>query len=377
MKRLLFNIILLSLSTSLCLVVVEVGLRLFYPQNLSLSYQTRDGLRILRPNHRGVFRGVETTELYQTNSFGMRDREHSIEKPSHVYRILVLGDSFMEALQVPYEQSFPYLLGKRLKEIDNKDVEVINAAVSGWGTDQELTYLERLGSQLEPDLILIAMTLTNDLNDNLAEEFHTFDDGILRARPAQQIPPSAYRIWQMKALLGAHSHFYQLIRLWWHSRGIELGGQQLSAQVAALLKPLPSDRIDRGWQLTFALLRRIRDVGQTVRAKTAIVLIPISLQVNPAGLDEFLEQHQLSRASVELDRPQRLMKAFGEQEKIEVIDLLPAFRRRDSPCGPELVLKRDGHWTTCGHEVAVQSVTEALVTREPGALGQQARSGGQ
>jgi len=372
MKRFLLNAILLSLSTALCLFLIEVGLRLSYPQNLSLSYQTRDGLRILRPNHRGVFRGVETTEPYQTNSFGMRDQEHSIEKPAGIYRVLVLGDSFMEALQVPFEWSFPYLLGKRLKEMDHKQVEVINAAVSGWGTDDELAYLERFGIQFKPDLILIAMTLTNDLNDNLAEEFHTFENSILKARPRQQIPAFDYRIWQMKAFLGAHSHFYQLIRLWWHSRGIELGGQQLSAQVAALLQLTPSDRISRGWRLTLALFRKIRDVGQTIGAKTAIVLIPISVQVNAAGPDEFLKQHQLSRESIELDRPQRLMEAFGEQEGIEVIDLLPAFRRGDSPCGTQLVLKRDGHWTPCGHEVAAQAVVQTLVAGE---LGPQAKSG--
>ena len=46
---------------------------------------------------------------------------------------LVLGDSFMEALQVPFEESFPYLLGTGLRQATGKQVEVINAAVGGWG----------------------------------------------------------------------------------------------------------------------------------------------------------------------------------------------------------------------------------------------------
>src|SRR5258705_7365451 len=34
------------------------------------------------------------------NSYGQRDREHTVAKPRNTYRIAVLGDSFAEAYQV-------------------------------------------------------------------------------------------------------------------------------------------------------------------------------------------------------------------------------------------------------------------------------------
>ena len=46
------------------------------------------------------------------NSHGFRDYERTYEKPSGVFRILVLGDSYIEALQVQLEDSFTALLEK-------------------------------------------------------------------------------------------------------------------------------------------------------------------------------------------------------------------------------------------------------------------------
>ena len=139
-----------------------------------------DELPALRQGEGGCFEQTDPLE------FGMRDQEHSFEKQANIYRVLVLGDSFMEALQVPFERSFPYLLSQRWNDVDHKRVEVINAAVSGWGTDDELAYLVRFGVRFKPDLILVAMTLTNDLNDNLVQEFYTLANGRLIAHsPAE------------------------------------------------------------------------------------------------------------------------------------------------------------------------------------------------
>src|SRR5687767_12285989 len=44
------------------------------------------------------------------NRAGFRDSERAVGKLAHVYRIAVLGDSMVEALQVPAEQRFTEVL---------------------------------------------------------------------------------------------------------------------------------------------------------------------------------------------------------------------------------------------------------------------------
>jgi hypothetical protein len=69
----------------------------------------------------------------RVNSAGLRDREHSIDRPEGVYRIAVLGDSYAEAMQVDIKDTFWWLLQEKLTRCayqPGKRVEVINFGVS-------------------------------------------------------------------------------------------------------------------------------------------------------------------------------------------------------------------------------------------------------
>src|SRR5680860_59718 len=69
------------------------------------------------------------------NSHGFRDYERTYEKPKGTFRILIFGDSYVEALQVALEDSFPALLEKKLNAgFSTKKVEVIALGQSGFGT---------------------------------------------------------------------------------------------------------------------------------------------------------------------------------------------------------------------------------------------------
>ena len=98
------------------------------------------------------------------NTLGFRDAERSVRKESGVFRIAVFGDSTTEALQVDLEQTFCQLLEKRLNQRGIR-AEVLNFGVSGYGSLQEyLLYSER-GREFNPDLVLQAIFLDNDVAD--------------------------------------------------------------------------------------------------------------------------------------------------------------------------------------------------------------------
>src|SRR6266516_4100591 len=94
----------------------------------------------LHPNVEGQYQ-PEGRSHVRIHSEGLRDREHTKAKPANTNRIAVLGDSFVEAMHVPMEQTFWWLLQQRVQECNafpGKQVEVINFGVSGYGTAQEL-----------------------------------------------------------------------------------------------------------------------------------------------------------------------------------------------------------------------------------------------
>ena len=105
-----------------------------------------------------------------TNSHGLRSDEIPLEKSHHVYRILILGDSMAFGEGVELEERFDQQLKKLA--IAGKTIEVINAGVMGYGTDQEFLYLASQGLKFKPDLVIL-MTHENDIEDIMLDYNNT------------------------------------------------------------------------------------------------------------------------------------------------------------------------------------------------------------
>lgn len=101
------------------------------------------------------------------NSKGLRDREYPYEKPTGTVRILVLGDSMTWGLGVADDEMFTEVLERRYAK-EGMAVEVINTAVSGWGTDQQYLFLQSEGLKYQPDVVLLNFYLVNDPGDNVS-----------------------------------------------------------------------------------------------------------------------------------------------------------------------------------------------------------------
>ena len=95
----------------LIIIIVEIFLRL-----ISIEYpifQKHDSIRgfSLLPNSKGVWSREGRGEV-RINSMGLRDYEHTIDKPSDTIRIAILGDSYAEARSVNLEETFGLNLEK-------------------------------------------------------------------------------------------------------------------------------------------------------------------------------------------------------------------------------------------------------------------------
>lgn len=122
---------------------------------------------------------------------GLREGNLKKEKTAGVYRIALLGDSMVEGLQVPIEDTFGRLLGKRLNKTLEQSplpgisqVQVLNFGTSGYSTVQELLQLEKQVLPYRPDLVIVGYN-SRDIFENWAAP----DEVLANVRPlALKIP---------------------------------------------------------------------------------------------------------------------------------------------------------------------------------------------
>jgi hypothetical protein len=107
-------------------------------------------------------------ERFRTNSAGLRAaREFGETPPADRQRLLLLGDSFTFGCSVRNEETFAHLLEAKWMP----QWEVLNMAVIGYGTDQQLIALEREGKQFRPHVVLLGF-FVGDYFRNLLSFFY-------------------------------------------------------------------------------------------------------------------------------------------------------------------------------------------------------------
>jgi len=115
----------------------------------------------LVPNYRS-FRGGEMTDFKgKSNSLGFRDREHAVEKPDGVYRVIVIGDSVAQGFGLEDDDEMFSAVMERELLAAGCNAEVLNFAVSGYNTQQEVETLKAKGLRYDPDMVVVAYCLND------------------------------------------------------------------------------------------------------------------------------------------------------------------------------------------------------------------------
>jgi len=174
MRKLLAAILAIFVSLLGALLLLEGGVRLFKlarpAENPGWFFKVPDPItgwgRMANSEGRWFNELYEFDTYIRYNSRELRAPESlDYAKPAGVYRVMVLGDSFVEALQVDLAQTFFQRFGEHLDGA-GMDVEVIGVGAGGWGTDQALLWFENEGVKYQPDTVILAVFPSNDFMDN-------------------------------------------------------------------------------------------------------------------------------------------------------------------------------------------------------------------
>jgi lysophospholipase L1-like esterase len=343
------------------------------------------------------------------NSLGLRGPDTlAYEKPDGVYRALVLGDSFIEAIQVEYEETFGQRLAHLMQSQTGQPVEVISAGAGGWGTDQQLLWLREVGVRFQPDLVILAVYPPNDFMNNalplesanrgaiqkpffsleegeLALQFFPFDPAnvppvdspLLEVQP-DPVPPGP--LTSLGQWLRPRSALYRYmdprVRIaapqfaaWLGRTGLIAPGQEtkIVAQgdgYVPIAYNIYRTELDPLWQeavdLTQALLAEVKATASSMDAQTAAILITAPETVYPEVWDLILTQYPAMQAGTwDLFAPYERAEQALAQAEIPFLNLAPAFRQTGAD-GPRLHLEDDGHWTPAGHELTARATYNFL-----------------
>lgn len=126
------------------------------------------------------------------NAHGFRDRERSLAKSAGVERVALLGDSMVEALQVPFERTAGQLLERELDAASGSAGasrprwEVLNFGISNYGLGQYLLAWEHFARHFSPQLVFAYLAEFQMLRTDAGLEASGFDHeryGRLWVRP--------------------------------------------------------------------------------------------------------------------------------------------------------------------------------------------------
>lgn len=168
MKKIFQNLLLSFISLIIFILLAEGVTRLLWKQDKEVA-DIRKGLILEGANRSVIYEGIE----YNINSYGIRNKELSVQKDSNIIRIMALGDSYVWGDGLSNDDLITVKLESILNKKTNKNFEVINTGKGGYNTQDEYEQLLRLYSVYNPDIV-IQFFFTNDIlstdEDNLVTD---------------------------------------------------------------------------------------------------------------------------------------------------------------------------------------------------------------
>jgi len=163
MRKTFLRLILIGAGIGVGLGLCELMMRVLKLGNTRVV--TLYNNRILKlPPHFKIINFDENKNIFETNNLGFHDRERQATNDN--YRILFLGDSFVEGRQVETDHLFTSLLENKFSQ-EGQRIEAINGGVPSTGTAyQYVLWKEFFEPNIKIDHLVLCLFMGNDLVDN-------------------------------------------------------------------------------------------------------------------------------------------------------------------------------------------------------------------
>ena len=282
----------------------------------------------------------------------------------------------VEGAQVALEQTMPKQLTRLLgggQGGGTRPLDTINAGNAGFGTAQELLFLEREGPSYQPDLVVLVYYVDNDTANNgiaIARKlglstahrpyFDLAADGSLhQVDRAEAVPDTLGRV---DDFFRAHSLLYSVGENLLTAKSFAKQYHAMRMGEDAATYKIEATREWRSaWAVTEALLKRARASSDALGAELLVVCAPSQFQLDDEAWEKLIGSDRASvMARYRQDVPNRRLEEAAGRAGVRFLDLLPGFQMAAQADATPLYFEEDGHWTASGHALAARLIAAYL-----------------
>ena len=292
----------------------------------------------------------------RTNSLGFLDREPVQPKPTGRFRIMIVGDSFVEAAQVRNADKLQTRLAEKLDaSLGAGRSDVVAVALSGTGQANQIALYEAFGRQLSPDLVVL-LAVSNDFADN-SPLLSAVRYGWRPSHPPWFFfapegsgfrPLAPVEDWARFKLTGVDpaAFFASLIQVPEYASRLAGWGGPTTVDMDAMFfrRDLPP-----AFQEAIAMTRHALEEWKVRAARDGFRLLVVATSNLTRG-----EVDSLSEGTLYLNRFREVVSQVG----LPFLDLYPIFAKQ--PDRSRGSWQHDSHWNKTGHQWAADALYEYL-----------------
>ncbi len=374
---LLWNVLILFAAVSIVFAIGEVALRLTWPflAPVHPRYEFVPGVGIHSKPHSEV-RWTNTFDYWtisHTNSLGFLDREPpTAERAASGCHVAIVGDSFVEARQVPIADKVQVRLESLAAErLADWDVTTAAYGRGGTGQVQQLPWWDKWIRHRRSKLVVL-VTVDNDFIENAAHK-----RGFAHARLAEDggitlAPPATTRWWRAGRGTWASSRITRASPEGWslYQACCHLGMQSLGVVWRIVPPTYSTVWLRTRWAAARKRLAGPRDSDLLGRegqpAASGDRPLPYDTSFSGFALDQWKETTRQSGALLVVlatstihDRHLSVLNTLAAARRIPVVSQWEYIVHRGGALSDARWLK-DAHWSPQGHQWAAEVLVEWL-----------------
>jgi lysophospholipase L1-like esterase len=317
------------------------------------------------PSSRFLYETAEFEVWFPINSEGFRSTDEYVTADGRRRVIAVLGDSFVQAIQVNENETFTELLESRLR--DTGIYQVQNYGVSNTGVVHYLQLYRHYARIHRPELVIVCILDQNDIfnssyeltpalrpvysygDDGAIEEIETFEELIVgKARPTN-LRSYLKKNWALYRFLG---------RL--RSRLAPAKGTTGRLPASAFVYEDPwNESFREAWRHAEWALQELVEAIRADGATPLIVLMPGKWTTSDETWEDLAGRYR-GEGRLDRARVRRVLREAAAALQVDYLDLTDiltaAYREGSTPHWD-----RDSHMTPSGHRLVADAIEEMLM----------------